>query len=249
MTPMREAVIQPSKPALPAHFAQTLRGLLGNQYRAGLIDQIVQLVLSAQQLQPIVYQPALDEQHRIRSARMARLRAMALDRTVLLTFLARYQAYGRERLMAEGYLLPSAPTKGAGLIADRQRTAAGNQLLQYAKDLLFGLLFGDESTQTDFARVERELLTFTLPRRKSQTLSFMQACTELTAAGTWQDPANVANDMRADNILFEIEYGEVKDELIGDGILRCLSLINHLEVNEQIFYARMINIEQSTLVA
>ncbi|MGB2774988.1 MAG: hypothetical protein WBF31_21975 [Anaerolineae bacterium] len=37
-------------------------------------------------------------------------------------------------------------------------------------------------------------------------------------------------------------------EAIGHGIVRGLSLINNLEVNEQILYARMINIEQSTLI-
>jgi hypothetical protein len=39
-----------------------------------------------------------------------------------------------------------------------------------------------------------------------------------------------------------------KGELVGDGILRTLSLINNLEINEQILYAQMINVEQSTLI-
>lgn len=37
-------------------------------------------------------------------------------------------------------------------------------------------------------------------------------------------------------------------ELIGNGVVRCLSLINNLEVSEQVLYARMIDIEQSTLI-
>lgn len=48
--------------------------------------------------------------------------------------------------------------------------------------------------------------------------------------------------------MVEVEYGEVEGELIGAGIVRTLSLINNLEVNEQILYARMINVEQSTLI-
>ncbi|MBK6431227.1 hypothetical protein [Candidatus Amarolinea dominans] len=58
----------------------------------------------------------------------------------------------------------------------------------------------------------------------------------------------MSNDARADNVIMEVEYGEIVGEAIGHGIVRGLSLINNLEVNEQILYARMINIEQSTLI-
>jgi hypothetical protein len=64
----------------------------------------------------------------------------------------------------------------------------------------------------------------------------------------WRDPTGVSNDVRADNVIVEVEFGEVAGELIGAGVIRCLSLINNLEVNEQILYARMINIEESTLI-
>jgi hypothetical protein len=58
----------------------------------------------------------------------------------------------------------------------------------------------------------------------------------------------VSNDQRADNVLLEVEYGEIESELVGHGIIRALSLINNLEINEQILYARMINIEETTLI-
>ncbi len=77
----------------------------------------------------------------------------------------------------------------------------------------------------------------------------MKATTELSALGTWQDPELVSNDQRADNVLLEVEFGEVEGELVGDGIIRSLSLINNLEINEQILYARMINVEQTTLIS
>jgi hypothetical protein len=64
----------------------------------------------------------------------------------------------------------------------------------------------------------------------------------------WQDPESVSNDSRADNVVLEVEYGEVPGELIGHGIVMALSLINNLEVNEQILHARMVNVEQSTLI-
>jgi hypothetical protein len=76
----------------------------------------------------------------------------------------------------------------------------------------------------------------------------MRASTELSASGTWQDPESVSNDERADNVLLEVQYGDTKDERVGDGIIVTLSLINSLEVNEQILYARMIDVEQTTLI-
>jgi hypothetical protein len=47
----------------------------------------------------------------------------------------------------------------------------------------------------------------------------------------------------------EIEYGEVTDELIGNGIITTLKIINNLEINEEILYGRMTEIEQSTLAS
>ena len=67
--------------------------------------------------------------------------------------------------------------------------------------------------------------------------------------GTWHDPEGVSHDERADNVILQVEYGEVASEQIGDGILTTLRLINNLEVNEQILYARMINVEQSSLIS
>jgi hypothetical protein len=64
----------------------------------------------------------------------------------------------------------------------------------------------------------------------------------------WRDPAGVSNDERADNVIIEVEFGEVAGELVGHGVIRALSLINNLEVNEQVLYARMINVEESTLI-
>ncbi|MFF8974484.1 hypothetical protein [Streptomyces sp. NPDC014995] len=44
-----------------------------------------------------------------------------------------------------------------------------------------------------------------------------------------------------------MEYGEIAGELVGNGIAAALRLINDLEVNEQVLYARMENVEESTL--
>jgi hypothetical protein len=92
------------------------------------------------------------------------------------------------------------------------------------------------------------MLTLAIPRMKAHAIDFMKATTEMSALGTWQDPDSVSNDSRADNVILEVEFGEVEGEYIGKGVILALSLINNLEVNEQILYGRMINIEQSTLI-
>jgi hypothetical protein len=154
----------------------------------------------------------------------------------------------RAVLQKDGRLAKDAPEKGTALLGPEHRSDEGEALLQRAKDILFALLFGDESTGTRLERTQQELLTFALPRVKARALDFMRASTELAAAGTWQDPASVSNDERADNVLLEVQYGDTADERVGDGIIVALSLINSLEVNEQVLYARMIDVEQTTLI-
>lgn len=185
---------------------------------------------------------------RCRAQRAERVRRLGLDGERLAQLIRRYRAFDRAALIEAGYLFAATPPKGMASVSKAHRSPEGNALLQEAKDVLFALLFGDETTNTRFDRVQRELLTLTLPASKATALEFMKASTELHAAGTWQDPESVSNDERADNLVIEVEYGEVKDESIGDGIIATLRLINNLEVNEQILYARMIDVEQTSLI-
>ncbi|MFZ1476047.1 MAG: hypothetical protein WAV79_24265 [Anaerolineae bacterium] len=247
MTTIQTIIRQVNKDLVP-QFEERLRGFLITQDKDWLIDQIIRLALDAHSLQEMDRKQLQEVKAKARADRIVRLHEMDLNLQTLAVFLERYGSYDRAKLIAEGYLLASAPPKGGDLIGEEHRTEKGQVLLQHAKDILFGLLFGDESTQTQFERVQRELLTFALPRFKAEALDFMKASTEMSAAGTWQDPDSVSNDARADNVIMEVEYGEIVGEAIGHGIVRGLSLINNLEVNEQILYARMINIEQSTLI-
>jgi hypothetical protein len=184
----------------------------------------------------------------VRLARLARVTALGLDQATVAAFIEQLDGLDRDALITAGHLHPSAPAKGLDAIGAAHRNAGGEALLELAKDVLYGLLFGDETTQTQFDRVQRELLTLTLPRAKAAAFDFIPAATELSGAGMWRDPEGVSNDERADNIIVEVEFGEVAGELVGHGIVRALSLINNLEVNEQVLYARMINIEESTLI-
>ena len=243
-----ESILRYINRDLVPRFEAQLREQLADKDREWLIEQIVRLTLDAHSLQEMDRKIMQEAKAARRRERMERLRKIGLDLIDLEVFLEQYAPYDREKLIVEGFLLPDTPKKGTDLITEAHRSTRGNDLLQYAKDMLFGLLFGDAETNTSLARSQQELLTLTVPRGKVEALDFMKATTELSAFGTWQDPESVSNDQRADNILLEVEYGEIQGELVGHGIVRALSLINNLEINEQILYARMINIEETTLI-
>lgn len=243
-----EGIVRSINRELVPSFEDRLRAALADKDREWLIEQIVRLTLDAHSLEEIDRRSVADAKARARSERAARVRDMALDEPTLNSFLAELRGTTRDDLMARGLLRDIAPAKGTALLTADHRTPAGEALLLRAKDLLFGLLFGDESTNTVLDRVQQELLTIALPESKAGALDFMRASTELAAAGTWQDPDSVSNDERAANILLEVQFGETASELVGAGIVTCLSLINNLEVNEQVLYARMMNVEETTLI-
>lgn len=243
-----ENIIRLINKELVPQFEEKLRSYLIQQDKEWLIEQIVRLTLDAHSLREMDRKSIQENKAKKRLERIERLRKMALNGEKLLQFIQKYEKYDREKLIEEGYLLPNAPAKGTALITDEYRTEKGNELLTYAKDILFGLLFGDNNTNTHLIRSRRELLSLTLPRYKSEALDFMKATTELSALGTWQDPESISNDAREDNIILEVEYSEVEGELGGNGTIKALSLIDNLEINEQILYARMIAVEHTSLI-
>jgi hypothetical protein len=243
-----ESIVRSINRELVPSFEEKLRAELAGCDREWLIDQIVRLTLDAHSLQEMDRRSVVAAKERARDERHERVRGLALDEAGLQSFLAEHPTVEREALITSEHLLGSAPAKGTALITSEHRSASGDELLTHAKDILFALLFGDDSNGTRLERVQQELLTMALPRFKVAALDFMQASTELSAAGTWQDPDSVSNDERADNVLLEVEFGEIQAELVGHGIARALALINNLEVNEQVLYARMINVEETTLI-
>lgn len=241
-------VIRSINRELVPQFEERLRQCLLQQDKEWLIDQIIRLSLDAHSLEEMDRMVIRAAKARKRAERAARVREMALDLDKLIAFLDRYRPYDRERLRQEGFLTNNPPACGTEMIPPSCRSEKGEALLTAAKDMLFALLSGDETTNTRFDRNQQELLTMTLPRFKADSIDFMKARTEMSAWGTWQDPENISNDTRADNVIMEVEYGEVESEHIGHGIVRTLALINHLEINEQVLYARMENVEESTLI-
>jgi hypothetical protein len=247
--PTIESIVRQINREFVPQFEEKLRTYLADQDREWLTEQIVRLTLDVHSLEEMDRRHIREEENRRRVERTERVKKLNLDHAKLDEFIGRYKGYDRERLIRENYLGSNTPVKGTDLISDDFRSVNGNELLQLSKDMLFGLLFGDESNNTHLYRSQRELLTLTVPRMKIDALDFMKATTELSAMGTWQDPQGAASDMRADNVVLEIEYGEIEGERIGDGVIIALSLINNLEINEEILYGRMENIEQSTLIS
>ena len=243
-----EHLIQAINKDLVPAFEGRLRRELERHDKEWLIEQIVRLTLDKQSLQSMDQRRDRRAKSRRINERVGRLKQLALNEEKLTAFNRQYKSFKRHELIAHGYLLPAAPAKGLELISPAFRTDKGNALLTQAKDILYGLLFGSERTNTHLPRVEQELLALTVPRLKMHALDFMQATTELSVFGTWHDPESVSNDDLAENVILEMEYGELASEEIGNGIIVTLGLINNLEVNEQILYARMMNIEQSSLI-
>jgi hypothetical protein len=248
MSTIESIVRQINKDFVP-QFEERLRAYLIQQDKEWLIEQIVRLTLDAHSLEEMDRKHIREQENIIRAERSERVKKLNLNYEKLNEFANQYKNTTREEFIKKNFLKTNTPPKGTNLIMDEFRSKEANDLLQLAKDMLFGLLFGDTNINVHFNRIQRELLTLTVPRMKSSVINFMKATTELSAMGTWQDPSGAASDMRADNVVLEIEYGEIEGEQIGHGIVAALRLINNLEINEEILYGRMENIEQSTLIA
>lgn len=247
--PNIESIIRQINREIVPQFEEKLRAYLAKQDKEWLIEQIVRLTLDAHSLQELDRKHYKEEENRRRAEFGDQVKDLALDVGKLHEFIASYRKVTREELISKGYLLKTAPQKGGDMITKEFRSNEGDGILRYAKVMLFALLFGDAEFNIHLNRTQRELLSLTVPRMKTEALNFMKATTELDALGTWQDPKGTASDSRADYVLMEIEYGEVDGELIGEGIVSALKLINNLEINEKILYARMSEVEQSTLVS
>ncbi|MFV0137901.1 hypothetical protein ACLGIH_32725 [Streptomyces sp. HMX87] len=226
-----------------------VRRALRDRPRDWLVQQLLDLALPPALPAPRAGEaPApREETEDERAARLARVRALALDHAVLRAWVDEHRGLTRQDLTDRG-ALRTPPPKGGPVIGPQHRSPEAEDLLCRSKDVLCALLFGDEETGVRLRRAERELLTLTVPRAKAHTIAFVfQAATEIGAHGTWRDPHGTADDDRAANTVYQVEYGETADELVGNGISTCLKLINELETNEQVLYGRTENVEESTL--
>jgi hypothetical protein len=247
--PNIDAIVREINRDLVPEFEKKLRAYLIVQDKDWLIEQIVRLTLDAHSLEEMDRRHFREQENRRKQEQVERVKKLELDMSKLNEFVERYQDGSRDSLIRGNLLLENTPAKGNEMITNAFRSSEGNELLHHAKDMLFGLLFGDETTSTQFPRTQRELLTLILPRIKAEALNFMKATTQYSATGTWQDPESGSGESQKDNVVLEVEYGETEDQAISRGILTALRLINDLEINEEVLYGRMEKIERSTLVS
>jgi len=224
-----DEIVEDIRHDLAPDYADRLRTVLRDQDKAWLVDELVRLIVER-------------DLHVEVTGSSRRRKGISVDEGTVSQFVAEHSASGRSGLVRDG-----APHKGTALLGAEHRTAQGQAELQRARGLLSALLFGDEAAGVALERTQQELLTVVLPRHKADTLNFLRASTEMSAVGTWRDPEDVSNDEQADNVVLEVQFGEVQSELVGTGVLAALRLINELEINEQVLYVRMVNVEETSL--
>ena len=146
-----ESIVRGINRELVPVFEEKLRAALVDRDREWLIDQVVRLTLDAQALNEADRRTAAEAKTRARRERHERVSAMAFDAARLAAFIEEHEGVTRESLVAAAHLLPEAPAKGTALLAAADRTDSGEELLTHAKDVLFALLFADESMGCDLA--------------------------------------------------------------------------------------------------
>ncbi|WP_026423027.1 hypothetical protein [Actinokineospora inagensis] len=147
-----------------------------------------------------------------------RPRPVDLDTTTLAEHTAHLGAWD------SGECLATPPPPGL-MISPAQRTTTGEDLLSHAKDLLYALLFSPTLTP-----IRRDRLTLTLPDRKAAVFGFLRGAVTETPA----DHGHTA---------LLIEYPEVSSSLVGDAVVAALRVVNGLELNEEVLYARRTDVD------
>lgn len=159
-----------------------------------------------------------NEQDDERAARLERVTLLALDHDVLERFITAHRDATRESLVASGHVLPSAPPKGDAVLLSDDRGEQGDELLEYAKDVLFALLLGEASTHTFLDRVRPERLALTLPHFKADALAFVRDGEDAPA--------------EEGDVVVALPYRETAEGIVGTGVRIALTLVNELELNE-----------------
>ncbi|GAA2968800.1 hypothetical protein [Actinokineospora diospyrosa] len=154
-----------------------------------------------------------------------RPRPVELDERLLVEHTARLGAWDTSACLL-------APPPPAGLmIGPAARTAAGDELLAGAKDLLHALLSGTSG----LTPVRRARLALTLPDRKAAQLGFLGPAVTATAVG------------HGETALL-LDYPEVAANLVGDAVVAALRVVNGLELNEEVLYARKADVDSTSLL-
>lgn len=248
-----EGLVAAIDAAMDGSFESRLRAELAAQEPAWLVDELVRLVVRERHLEASQQRQLSRHAQHIeplaeRRRRLRRIEDLGLDGAKLEAIVERYRQLDRAALESGGFLV-DPPHRGKEALDRHHRSADGESLLEEAHDLFYALLFCDSAQGVRLPRVQRDFLTVTLPSSKAALLErFMLAVTETRAAGTWLDPEGVSDDIEARNTVLQVEFGDTGGAQVSDGLVAVLRLVNNLEINEEILYARIERLEKSTLV-
>jgi hypothetical protein len=233
-------IIKNAQDELFPELESKIRAELNKKDKDWLIDQIIYLTCERHSLH--------EQKEKLQKLknRLSRITKKGFTHQRIHSFIDAYNNISRSELLDAGFLI-NPPHLGLHKIESFQRSQKGEMLLEEACDILYVVLYGDTSMNISIPRSRVEILTIIIPENKSDIFNFLKAVTETKITGTWNDPEEVSNDDHTNNIGFQIEFSDTKDGILGTAAFVALQLINLLEVNEQILYARLENIERSSL--
>ncbi|WP_018682484.1 hypothetical protein [Actinokineospora enzanensis] len=148
-------------------------------------------------------------------------RALPLDERSLARHTARLGAWDTSACLV-------APCPPGPVIEPDRRTAQGEDLLRLAKDLLFAILFGGPAQGVRLERARRATITLGLPAGKAHVLAFLR------------------QTITGDTV--RIEFDEIASGAVADAVVAALRVINRLEINEEVLYARRADPLDSTMI-
>lgn len=217
-----------------------IRAELNTKDKDWLIDQIIYLTCERHS-----YHEQKNRLQKLKN-RLARIAKKEFTHQRILAFIEAYKNINRNDLLNSGFLI-SPPHLGLHKIETYQRSLRGEVLLEEACDILYVVLYGDASLNVNLHRTREEVLTIILPESKYEVFNFLKAVTETKITGTWNDPEEISNDDHTNNVGLQIEFRDTKEGTLGTAAFVALQLINLLETNEQILYARLEKVERSSL--
>lgn len=87
---------------------------------------------------------------------------------------------------------------------------------------------------------DKEVLTIEIPKEKSKHLKFLEAYTRFPTQGVWKK-------IKDNNIQYEIEFNDSKNEKYGKKLMKLFNKLNKEKINEDLLYVRTEPVEESTL--
>lgn len=93
-------------------------------------------------------------------------------------------------------------------------------------------------------KVDKKILTIVVDRKKDDRFDFLRAKTEWFAKGEWRGAKKLYTD---NNIIFEVEFKDDRYGRTSKKLMKLLDNYNRKKIKEEKLYARVTDIERSSL--